>query len=502
MPRLPQPGSDKGTWGTVLNDFLSVEHNPDGSLKNTGTLGVYAPLAGPTFTGSVTVPAPTSATDAVTKAYVDGLVSAGAPDATTSNKGIIQLAGHLAGVATSPQIASGVVANAHISSSAAIAKSKLAALDIVDADVAVGANISQSKISGLTTALSDKVNTSTTINGEALTGNITLDPDNFSDATTTSKFVTAAEKSKLAGIAAGAEVNVNADWNAGSGDAQILNKPTIPNSIDDLSGTSDNVPEGSNNLYFTTAERAKLSGIATGADVTDAATVNAAGATMNTDASLAGNGYFLDEDDMISNSALKVPSQQSVKTYTDDSIISLPELNNGIGTRINTDTPGILRVDNVAINVGPLTTVGNTVTESSLMGGVQSLNMVAGDRLNISSFFSVTNNSGAPRDFTFRFKVGGTTVSTWVVPIQNGLTNSSVRLQIDCIIFDFIGLRPLTGGTLSVANTPAVDSVYTNATTEIGVPNPNSVDITVQYPVANASVSTIAAFNLISRSKV
>ena len=35
-----------------------------------------------------------------------------------------------------------------------------------------------------------------------------------------------ADKSKLDGIAAGAEVNVNADWNATSGDAEILNKPT------------------------------------------------------------------------------------------------------------------------------------------------------------------------------------------------------------------------------------------------------------------------------------
>lgn len=35
------------------------------------------------------------------------------------------------------------------------------------------------------------------------------------------------DKTKLAGIAAGAEVNVNADWNAESGDARILNKPTI-----------------------------------------------------------------------------------------------------------------------------------------------------------------------------------------------------------------------------------------------------------------------------------
>mgnify|MGYP007090445844 CR=1 FL=1 len=39
---------------------------------------------------------------------------------------------------------------------------------------------------------------------------------------------TTALKNKLDGIQAGAEVNVNADWNSISGDSQILNKPTIP----------------------------------------------------------------------------------------------------------------------------------------------------------------------------------------------------------------------------------------------------------------------------------
>lgn len=39
---------------------------------------------------------------------------------------------------------------------------------------------------------------------------------------------TTLEQTKLAGIADGAEVNVNADWNATTGDAVILNKPTIP----------------------------------------------------------------------------------------------------------------------------------------------------------------------------------------------------------------------------------------------------------------------------------
>ena len=43
---------------------------------------------------------------------------------------------------------------------------------------------------------------------------------------------------ELTGIAAGAEVNVQSDWNATSGDSFIQNKPTIPNTeaIQDIVG--------------------------------------------------------------------------------------------------------------------------------------------------------------------------------------------------------------------------------------------------------------------------
>lgn len=34
MARLPVPGSDSGTWGTILNDFLGQAHNSDGTLKS------------------------------------------------------------------------------------------------------------------------------------------------------------------------------------------------------------------------------------------------------------------------------------------------------------------------------------------------------------------------------------------------------------------------------------------------------------------------------------
>lgn len=57
-------------------------------------------------------------------------------------------------------------------------------------------------------------------------GSLSGTSDNITQGTV-NLFMTGAERTKLDGVAAGAEVNVNADWNAGSGDAQILNKPTL-----------------------------------------------------------------------------------------------------------------------------------------------------------------------------------------------------------------------------------------------------------------------------------
>jgi len=77
------------------------------------------------------------------------------------------------------------------------------------------------------------------------TGDVVLNQDDILDGTTYKQY-SLTEKNKLAGIAAGAEVNVNADWNAVSGDAQILNKPTIP-SVTNLvpyTGATQNVDLG------------------------------------------------------------------------------------------------------------------------------------------------------------------------------------------------------------------------------------------------------------------
>lgn len=112
------------------------------------------------------------------------------------------------------------------------------------------------------------------VNGQV--GAVVLDTDDIAEGATNLWF-TAAEETKLAGIAAGAEVNVNADWSAVSGDAQILNKPAIPATFDDLA-------DGTTNKAYTATEKTKLAGIEALADVTDAGNIATAidGATAKT----------------------------------------------------------------------------------------------------------------------------------------------------------------------------------------------------------------------------
>lgn len=91
----------------------------------------------------------------------------------------------------------------------------------------------------------------------------------------------------------------------------------------DASGVidADSVDDSATTNKFTTAEDiSKLAGIEENADVTDATNVDAAGATMNADTDVSGNSWVLDEDDFASDSATKVPTQQSVKAYVDTAV--------------------------------------------------------------------------------------------------------------------------------------------------------------------------------------
>ena len=134
MSRLPTPGADENTWGDILNDWISVAHNPDGSFKTSALPEPNVP------DGSITPAKLSLAYIPVSqKAVANGIATldgsgkiplAQIPtvtvsDATTGNKGILQLAGDLAGTAAAPTVPE--LAQKYVKPGSGIPESDLAA---------------------------------------------------------------------------------------------------------------------------------------------------------------------------------------------------------------------------------------------------------------------------------------------------------------------------------------------------------------------------------------
>ena len=225
------------TWGGITG-------NPSDQADLIALLNLKAPLANPAFTGTVT---------GITKAMVgltlveDIALSAwgGSPNVTTL------------GTITTGVWNGSTISDTYISS-AATWNTKQNALGFTPENVGNKAtsltspdNVKFPTTLAVSTALAGKSDTShthllsaiTDVTATAaeinyLTGvssaiqtqiNGKQDAIANSDAIaqgSTNLFLLSSERTKLTGIQAGAEVNINPDWNAASGDAQILNKPT------------------------------------------------------------------------------------------------------------------------------------------------------------------------------------------------------------------------------------------------------------------------------------
>lgn len=74
-------------------------------------------------------------------------------------------------------------------------------------------------------------------------------------------------KTKLDGIESGAEVNVNADWNASSGDAEILNKPTLGSAA--AAATTDFATAAQGSLADSAVQPGDLATVATSGAYSD-----------------------------------------------------------------------------------------------------------------------------------------------------------------------------------------------------------------------------------------
>ena len=83
MARLPVPGHDGGTWGSILNEYLSVAHNSDGTIKSSA----LPPSSGAGATGPTGATGPQGPAGATGPQGVAGITGATGPAGATGPDG-------------------------------------------------------------------------------------------------------------------------------------------------------------------------------------------------------------------------------------------------------------------------------------------------------------------------------------------------------------------------------------------------------------------------------
>lgn len=230
------------------------------------------------------------------------------------------------------------------------------------------------------------------------------------------------------------------------------------NTVVSSDGTNATLPAATTTVagVMTGADKLKLNLIEPLADVTDATNVNAAGAVMNSDSTTASMSFVIDEDAMTSDSATKVPTQQSVKAYVDTEVGAVvPNSPTALSTGTVTNTTYGITSDGSANDV---IIAAATISASGVMTGTDKtkLNTIetganVTDAANVNAAGAVMNSdtSTAAMSFVIDEDAMGSNSSTKVPTQQSVKAYVDANLAAnDAMIFKgTIG----TGGTLTLA---------------------------------------------------
>lgn len=159
---------------------------------------------------------------------------------------------------------------------------------------------------------------------------------------------------KLDGISAGAEVNVNADWNSSSGDSQILNKPSLS-----TVATSGSYADLSNKPTIPTNNNQLTNGAGYITSATDNTKLPLAGGTMTGDLDVQAT-ITSDQLIMGDNQKIKLGNSADLEIYHDGSHSYIKDTGTGdlylrgtdVRIKSNTDNDDMITcIENGAVNL-------------------------------------------------------------------------------------------------------------------------------------------------------
>jgi len=270
-------------------------------------------------------------------------------------------------------------------------------------------------------------------------------------------------KTKLDGIQAGAEVNVNADWNATSGDAVILNKPTIPD-------TSDFVEKSDFTSHSILAKQS--------------------GASDPVAVSIGNNEILGRKSGGGSNiEGLSVSEVKSILNYTASDVGAPSGSGSSTGTNTGDETQasilsklGIWNIQDQTAGSDSISTT-QTITKSIALPSVPSF-------LNFRAIFFKTGSNGA---YTVRAylsevdnNIGGTAIQIALVTGANAAANNlPIKRTFDIIGGNIIGLQ--------AGNSQVTDDINSSAV-RLNTSIPTGTPLYLIFTVQCSNASDVAKF--------
>ena len=351
------------------------------------------------------------------------------------------------------------------------------------------------------------------VNGQ--TGAVVLDADDISDATTTNKYTTAADISKLAGIEAGAEVNPtaseiktsyesNADTNAFT-DAEKSKLAGIAagaevNAVDSVNTQTgavvldaDDISDATTINKFTTAgDISKLAGIEAGADVTDSANVTTAlgsiSVTAHSDVTSAGSGAIITSAERTKLGGIEALADVTDATNVTSSLVAATAISAGDKTTIQTN----LDVDPSGTDNSTNVTLAGVYDYLSLTGQQITLNQI--DATTDISGLATVATSGAYSDLSGTPTIPSAPAiedNAGTPVLATGITDAEIRTLINV---DVAGTDNSTNVTLAGAYDYLTISGQEITRNQIDL----TTDVTGSLPIANGGTGSTTASGALS----